>query len=165
MYRNKVALAHGKILFTKSLNSSCCSSLIKKTKRNISSGCYAVENGLADTIEDWEEGWLWFWKGRRNAIVSDIVGARATNFAGHVVLQPKIGNDLISFGPRYKHNTHFDVYTKVASGIIQKNRQQIIKAIATNQLPGMLEIVHALGGHWKLASPFIKSESCIVHLD
>lgn len=141
MYHDKVALAHDGNLDS-SLMMNTCSNIttnrIIRAKRTISSGCYAVENGLVD-IEDWEEGWLWFWKGRRNAIVGDIVGARATNFAGHVVLQPKIGNDLISFGPRYKHNTHFDNYTKVASGILQKNRQQIIKAIATNQLPGMLD--------------------------
>lgn len=147
MYHDKVALAHdGKRFFKKYLDSSLmmntCSNIttnrIIRAKRAFSSGCYAVENGLAE-IKDWEEGWLWFWKGRRNAIVSDIVGSRETNFAGHVVLQPNVGNDLISFGPRYKDNTHFDVYTKIASGIIQKNRQKITAAIASNQLPGRLD--------------------------
>lgn len=116
-------------------NTTTCGSNRIRKEMAVSSGCYAVENGLAE-IKDWEEGWLWFWKGRRNAIVSDIVGMRGTNFAGHVVLQPMNGNDLISFGPRYKDN---DVYTKIANGILQKNRQQTIAAIATNQLPGRLD--------------------------
>jgi hypothetical protein len=104
-------------------------------------GCYANEHGLSN-CDDWEEGWLWLWRGRRNSIVTDIISMRGTNFAGHVSLIPKGGDEIISFGPRYnpfQNNTHADVYINVAKGVVQKDRALIVSSLAKNQLPGKLD--------------------------
>lgn len=103
-------------------------------------GCYAIKNGLSDS-DDWEEGWMWFWRGRRNSIVTDCISLRVTNFSGHAVLVPKGGDKIISFGPRCKHSFEMEmnIYSKFAKAILQKDRQSIISIFAKeNQHPGKL---------------------------
>lgn len=114
--------------------------MMQTSKNKETYGCYAIEHGLSN-CNDWEEAWLWLWKGRRNSIVTDLVSMRVTNFAGHVVLVPKGGDEIISFGPRYnpfQNNTHAGAFINCAKGILQKDRPLIISSIAKNQLPGKL---------------------------
>jgi len=96
----------------------------------VARGCYADECGFPRHQEgDWEEGWLWLWRGRRNnSMVTDVISTRVTNFSGHVTLVPKGGKDMIAFAPRVSHPLFFDVYRNLAKAILQKDRSSILSS-------------------------------------